>query len=122
MASAEPSRKFCSCSRYSRAEAHRLGDRRFIDARARNQHRHLRRILLFDLHDGSEIDAELVNECDQHLGIDLRECIAQVPGVGQPGAMHRMAGLAQRAVDRFDVVLRPRHDDHRNGPLFGHLQ
>jgi elongation factor P len=31
-----------------------------------------------------------------------------------------MAGLAQRAVDRFDVVLRPRHDDHRYGSLLGH--
>jgi hypothetical protein len=32
--------------------------------------------------------------------------------------MHRMSGLAQRTVDRFDVVLRLRHDDHGNGTLF----
>jgi hypothetical protein len=35
--------------------------------------------------------------------------------------MHRMPGFAQSAVNRLDVVLGPRHDDHRNGPLFAHL-
>jgi hypothetical protein len=34
--------------------------------------------------------------------------------------VNRMAGFAQRAVDRFDVVLRPRHHDHRNCTLFIH--
>jgi elongation factor P len=31
-----------------------------------------------------------------------------------------MAGFAQGTVDRFDVVLRLRHDDHWNGTLLGH--
>jgi hypothetical protein len=31
-----------------------------------------------------------------------------------------MAGFAQGAVDRLDVILRPRHHDHRNGTLLGH--
>jgi hypothetical protein len=33
-----------------------------------------------------------------------------------------MAGLAQGTVDRFDVVLRPRHDDHWHGTLLGHVK
>jgi hypothetical protein len=36
--------------------------------------------------------------------------------------MDRMAGLAQGTVDRFDVVLRPRHDDHWNGTLLGQVK
>ena len=66
----------------------------------------------------AQVDAELVDEGDQHLRIELRDGVRQVAGVRQPGAVHRMAGLAQRAVDRLDVVLRPRHDDHWNGALF----
>jgi hypothetical protein len=75
---------------------------------------------LLDLHEGSQVDAELLDEGDQHLGVDLRQCVPEIAGVRQPRAMHRMAGFAQSAIDRFDVVLRPRHHDHRNRPLFGH--
>ena len=67
-----------------------------------------------------QIDPEFIDEGDQHLGIDLGQRVAEIAGVRQPGAVHRMARLAQRAVDRLDVVLRPRHDDHRNGALLGH--
>ena len=102
------------------ARAHRLGDRGLVDLLAHDQHRHLGRGLLLDLHERGQVDAELVDEGDQHLGIELREGVRQVARVRQPGAVHRMAGLAQRAVDGLDVVLRPRHDDHRNGALFGH--
>jgi hypothetical protein len=102
------------------AQAHRLRDRRLIDLFAHDQHGHLGCGLLLDLGDGCEVDLELVDERHEHLGIELGDRVRQVAGVGQPGAVHRMAGLSQRAVDRLDVVLRPRHDDHRNGALFAH--
>ncbi len=87
---------------------------------AHDQHRHPRRALLFDLHERRQIDAELLDERDQHLGVELCEGIPEVAGIRQPRAMHRVAGAAQRAVDGLDVVLRPRHDDHWNCPLFAH--
>ena len=100
------------------AQPHRLGDRRLIDRPAHDEHRHARRVLLPHLHDGREIHAELFDEGNQHFRIELRQGIAQVAGIGQPGAVNRMARLAQSAVDRFDVVLRPRHHDHWNCTLF----
>jgi hypothetical protein len=103
-----------------RAEAHRVGDRRLIDLLAHDQHRHARGGLLLDLGDGAQVDAELIDEHDQQFGIDLGDRIGQVAGIRQPGAVHRVTGLPQRAVDRLDVILGPRHDDHRNGALLAH--
>ena len=102
------------------AEAHRIGDRGLIDVLPHDQHRHLGGVLLLHLHDRGEVDSELIDEGDQHLGIELRQGVPQVARIRQPGAVHRMAGLAQRAVDCLDVVLRPRHDDHWDGALFTH--
>jgi hypothetical protein len=101
-------------------QAHGLGNRGLIDVFAHDQHRHSGRALLLDLHERSQVDAEFLDESHQQFGVQLGERIPEIAGVRQPCAMHRMAGLAQRAVDRFDVVLRPGHDDHWNGPLFGH--
>jgi hypothetical protein len=36
--------------------------------------------------------------------------------------MHRVPGISQSAVDRFDVILGPRHDDQWNGTRFAHLE
>jgi hypothetical protein len=103
-----------------RAQAHGVGDGSLIDMLAHDQHRHPGGALLFDLDERREVHAEFLDESDQHLGVDLRQCIAEVAGIRKPRAMHGVAGFAQRAVDRLDVVLRPRHDDHWNGTLFGH--
>ena len=88
------------------SHAHGLGDRRLIDVFAHDQHRHFRSALSLDLHDRAQVDAGLVGERHQHLRVELRQGVPQIAGVGQPGAMDRMAGLAQGTVDRFDVVLR----------------
>ncbi len=104
------------------ARAHRLGDDRLVDLIAHDHDRHLRCALLLDLDERAQVDAELVDEGDQQLGIELRDGIRQVARVRQPRAVHRMAGIAQRAVDGLDVVLRPSHDDQWNRALFAHVQ
>jgi hypothetical protein len=100
--------------------AHRIGDDGFVDAFAHDQDRHSRRALLLDLHERGEIHAQLLDEGDQHLRIDLRKGVPQVAGVRQPRAMDGVPGLAERTIDRLDVVLRPCQDDHGNCTLFGH--
>ena len=105
-----------------RTETHGLGDGVFIDVFAHDEHRHFRRVLLPDLHHRFEIDFQLFDERDQHLWIELGQGIAQIACVGQPGAMHRMAAVAQGTVDRFDVVLRRRHHDHGNGTQVWHCR
>ena len=103
-----------------RPQTHRFGDDGLVDLFADHERRHLRHALRLDLHDRFQIDAQLLDEYDQHLGIQLGERIAQVVSVGQPGAVHGVPGVAQRAVDRFDVILRPRHDDHGYGHVVSH--
>ena len=104
------------------ARAHRFGDHGLVDLLAHDHHRHFGSALLLDLDERAQVDAELVDEGDEQLGIELRDGIRQVARVRQPRAMHRMAGIAQRAVDGLDVVLRPRHDDQWNRALFAQVR
>lgn len=48
-----------------------------------------------------------------------RERVAEAGEVAHPGAVHRLAGIAQGAVDDFDRILLPRQDDDRDGAVFG---
>jgi hypothetical protein len=64
------------------AQPHGVRDRRLIDRLANDEHRHARRILLLHLHDGSQVHAEFIGEGNQHFGIELRQGVAQVAGVG----------------------------------------
>ena len=100
---------------------HRCADDVLVDLIARDQHWHVGAELLADGHDFRRVGRVGADERDQHVRIDLRERVAQIVQLADPVAADRVAGVAQGAVDGFDVVLMTGQDDHRHGALFGQV-
>ena len=88
-------------------------DRIFIDLFARENDWHFGRALVAHVHDRGEFCRVVADYGNEHLGVDLSECVGQVMEVADPAAVHGVARIAKRAVNDFDVVLRPRQDNHR---------
>ena len=58
-----------------RARAHRVGDDGLVDLLAHDHDRHLGGALLLDLHERAHVDAELLDEGDEQLRVELRDGI-----------------------------------------------
>jgi hypothetical protein len=85
---------------------------------AHHQRGHARREPCTLLQGGREFVAIDETE-EQQLWRTRCEGIGEVCQVAHPGAMHRVAGVAQDAVDDFDGILLPRQDDDWDGADFG---
>ena len=72
--------------RVLRAEREGLGDHALVDLLAHDQDRHVRREARAEVHRAREVDDALVGEQHEHLGGGLGQGVAEVAGVGQPGA------------------------------------
>ena len=58
---------------------------------------------------------------ENQLGLALRQRVAKGGEIAYPGAMHRVTGVTQGAVDDLDGFLMPRIDDERDGARFSQL-
>ncbi len=85
---------------------------------AHDQRRHARGEPLPLLHRALEFAGVADTEKEQLWRAGGRQRIGQVRHLAHPGAMHHVAGVAQRAVDDLDGVLLPRQDHHWNGAVF----
>ena len=100
------------------AEGEALGHQRFIDRGGDQQHRHPRGELVAQRDRRSERLA-IAPGVEQELGIELGERIAQVGQRRDPGAVRRLPGPAQHAVDRLGQIARGAEHDERNGARLG---
>ncbi len=99
----------------TRADLHRLANRGFIDAIGNADQRQRRHHLVADC----DHSAQLVGtgHVQQQFGVELHECVGQIAQGWNPGAMHRVAGATQAAVDRLDRITCRTQDYERHRVL-----
>jgi hypothetical protein len=100
-----------------RALLHGCGDDVLVHLIAGDEHRDARLGLSAHLHDLRRVGRVRTDEGDQHVRVRVLERLRQIRKLADPGAANRLAGIAQSAIDRFNVVLMAGQDDHGYGGL-----
>jgi hypothetical protein len=90
------------------------GDARLIDFGGELEHRHGGRQLITHAHDRLELLAG-GGDVHQELGVELLERFPEITQRRDPGAMRRVTGAPQQAVDGLDRIASGAQHDERNG-------